>query len=936
MSTHLAKRLRPMTSSPWISRALALALVAGSAAPLAPALTQDAPARAPETQPGSSPSPAPAAAPAPAQPAADPATPAATTPATPAATPAPAKPKPEFTLDPVTGRRALSDEPTTLAFKGVTIDQVIPFIVESTGKVVLPQQDILARRITLLNDQPIPRSRALDLVFIALQQAGVGIVETRDLIVIRDINEITRQDVPVVGPDQTLADRTDLGTIVEKVFALKHASAENIGKIIKDSLPDFVKYYADTDSNQIVVMANVALLQRLERLITSLDRPNAQSLDTRTFRLRFADATVVADNIRELFGSGASGSRTQQTPQNPREAFRAFFGGGGGGGNQGGGGQGRPGGGGGGGGAQPAGGGGQARAASGDQSAVSATLRVTSNPQQNSVTVVADPQVLEQIARQVETVWDQPLPDEAVVPRVYNLKYSDPVKLRSALEGLFGAPGSQNAAGGTNQGGSRLSGQFSFQAIPEAQRLVVISKSPDNLKAIDDIIEQLDKPLTAGLPRIVELKHASAEELSEQLNALLSQEGTLAAIRRAESGLSDSSSTISPFASTDTAATTQNQQQQTTNNDLINFWWQRARPPTDSAGSSNLVGKLRIVPVWRQNAVMIMGSPEYQESLVQLIEQLDKPGRQVLVSAIIVELSKEDADALGIRWSNTAITPSRQDNAFAITSNMSGQQDNFIGDLFNTSVLDVGVDLNVLIQALNEKTDVSILSEPRIFTSDNQEAEFFDGQDIPFITDTQSTDQGNLINSFDYRAVGISLRVRPRITPKRDVDLKINLELSSIQPQQTLFGGFIVDRRESTTQLIVRDGQTVVLSGIMRSEDSDVKRKVPILGDIPVLGLAFQSTEKVKTNTELVAFITPIVVENPDEADSVNEQFRKRLQEMRNQLAPGVAEPILPPASTDQRLDPKPGAAAAPRTPVAPRTPDTPRRPEPVETGSPG
>ncbi|MBC7836099.1 MAG: hypothetical protein H7Y88_13520, partial [Phycisphaerales bacterium] len=454
----------------------------------------------------------------------------------------------------------------------------------------------------------------------------------------------------------------------------------------------------------------------------------------------------------------------------------------------------------------------------------------------------------------------------------------------------------------------RLAGQFSFQAIPEANRLVVISKSPDNLEVIDKIIRDLDQPLTAGLPRVVELKHASAEELAEQLNALLAQEGTLASIRRSESGLSEDSSSASPFA-TDAADTANADANAAATTDSISFWWQRARPPTDSSGSSNLVAKVRIVPVWRQNAVMILASPEYQESVVRLIEDLDRPGRQVLLSAIIVEIAVEDATALGLRWSNAAITPTNPDNVFGINSTFDGSQDDFIGDLFNTSVLNVGVDLNVILQALAQKTDINILSEPRIFTSDNQEAEFFDGQDVPFITDSQTGDNSNLIQSFDYRAVGIQLRVRPRITVKRDVDLRINLELSSIQPSQTLFGGFIVDRRETTTQVIVRDGQTVVMSGIRRSEDSKINRKVPLLGDLPLIGALFTSEETSRTDTELVAFITPVVIENPEQAEGVNTEYRKRLEELKKQLDYKGTN-LTPPPTVDEVAPPMPPPAA--------------------------
>jgi type II secretory pathway component GspD/PulD (secretin) len=194
------------------------------------------------------------------------------------------------------------------------------------------------------------------------------------------------------------------------------------------------------------------------------------------------------------------------------------------------------------------------------------------------------------------------------------------------------------------------------------------------------------------------------------------------------------------------------------------------------------------------------------------------------------------------------------------------------------------MNLNVILQLLNEKSNVNVLSEPRVFTSDNQEAEFFDGQDIPFVTDSQVTDTGNQINSFDYRAVGIRLAARPRITATGNIDLRVNVELSSIRSGETLFGAFIVDRRETTTQVIVQNGQTIVISGIRRSQIVDVVRKVPILGDIPLLNLLFKSRDKQNEQIELLVFITPIVVDNSNAADDVNQPYRDRLEQKREEM----------------------------------------------------
>lgn len=763
------------------------------------------------------------------------------------------------------GRRVIDGPPTTLAFRNVTIEEIVPFIVQVTGKVVMPQQAVLSRRVTVLNDQPIPREEAFDLVVLALQQNGTAVVETDKTITLRDIGEITRQDVPVLGPDTSTLDRTDLGMFVEKVYALRHNTAKKMGDVVKVGLPEFAKLTIDEESNQISVMGNVALLQRIERLINSLDRPAAGALQTETFRLRYADATSVRNQINDLFGESSGAARGNNNNEN-RQNWR--FGGGGG--------------------------GEQASAAT------SGEIRVSASTQQNSVTVVADPAVLEQIRMQIESEWDRPLPEEAVTPRIYDLKHTDPVKVAQLLTGLFGGSTTAAATGGagnqqqgnqgrqdqgapsSGQGAGRLAGQFTFQAIPDASRLVVVAKSPDNLAVIDNIIQGIDQPQTVGLPEVIELKHASAEDLAEQVNALLAQDGTLAQIRRAEEGLSAGDSAgASPFAadgggtgSTEEAATREN----------LSFWWQRSRTPTDRRNASNLIGQLRIVPVWRQNALMVVSPPEYRESILDLIAKLDKPGRQVLISAIVAEVSRDDATSLGLRWSNQQITTTNPDNSVGVRLGASGSEETFANSLFDTSVLSASADLNLLLQALNEKSDVSILSEPKVFTSDNQEAEFFDGQDIPFVTDTQTNSQGNLVQSFDYRAVGIQLRARPRITINGDVDLRVNLELSSIVPGETLFGGFVVDRRETTTHTIIQNKQTIVISGIVREEATNIVRKIPLLGDIPLLGELFKSRDVSRRNTELLVFITPIVVNNTSDNVPTNAPFIERLESIRENV----------------------------------------------------
>jgi len=213
----------------------------------------------------------------------------------------------------------------------------------------------------------------------------------------------------------------------------------------------------------------------------------------------------------------------------------------------------------------------------------------------------------------------------------------------------------------------------------------------------------------------------------------------------------------------------------------------------------------------------------------------------------------------------------------------------------SSTVLNGNLNVNILIQLLMHDFGLKILFEPKLYTADNQEAEFFDGQDVPYQTQAQSSPEGStVVQSFNYTAVGTFLRVRPHITNDKDVDLTINLELSSIVPGETTFGNFIFDRRETTTHVIMRDGETVMLSGIVRQESFKDIRKWPILGDIPVLGWAFRSSDTARRNRELVAFITPYVIRRESEPAAAS-SYKSWIEHLRKELnggAPPTTNPI--------------------------------------------
>jgi general secretion pathway protein D len=784
---------------------------------------------------------------------------------------------------PERSRRAIDDEKVTLGFRKEKIESLIPFIQEWTGKAVMLRLTSVAPiEITLINDEPISKHEALDLLFQAFRLNGIGVVETDKVVMIELLTDMGKiQPSVVLGPDVDVMAMREDGNIVVKVFRARNAKASDLFDRLQDSIPDYAKLSVDANSNQLVLDGDVGLAKKVQLLLDLLDVPPYVDVVTETFRIKYQDADTIAQNIRDLFeGGGAGGggrstgaratNRAQQRPGQPVPVQQA-----------------------GGGGAPPVG--------------TSEQLVVTTIPSLNSLTIRAEPQIMRDIRRLIETAWDLQPTSGGSIFRTYDLKYTDPLKVRELLDALLagGSGGSRTtraAAGGrAPQGGGggdagadvAVANIFKIEAYPDSNRLVVISKAPDNFKWLDAIIDEIDQPLQVGLPVNVQLKHASAIEVAEILNALLAQSGAGSGVRTPEQGLSGidfSAGSSGTGASTPTEGSVAQGEE-------IRFPWQQGRTGTEEQTEvSALVGKSRVVPNAGQNSLLILAPPEIQTAVLDIVEELDRPGRQVMITAVLAEVSLGDGFSWGLRIGSNLQTLNGNDNAVGGEVNLdlakgntalSGNGQNFASPWFDVSFLDVGTSVGFLLQALATNNDVRILQQPRVFTSDNKEAIFFAGQDVTFQTGSASGGNtgGDIVSQFDQQAVGIGLNVRPRITRDRNVAMEIEILLSNLNPALEFNSNPVVDRRQTNTTVTIKDGQTIVISGIRVEEEVKIKRAIPVLGQLPVLEAAFSSIETQKTVKELVMFVTPIVVDNPDANDTnFNVRERKRLESLSKPL----------------------------------------------------
>ncbi len=813
-------------------------------------------------------------------------------------------------------RRTTDGTAVPFTFKDAPIEETFAWIAETTGKVVIPLNlaQLRTKKITVINDQPIDKQTALDLLFQAFRLSQVAVFEKPDVIIIDVLTNLPANIPPVIPASEDIMQRKDRGAIVIKIFQIKKTAASMIGDQISNTMmPDYATISVDENSNRIVVMGDIGLCQEIQNLIDQLDVPPVDTM-TKTFYLKFISADDVYNNILDLYedGSltamqpgtgGAAASRRNMRAAQGREGMQ---------------------------------GGARQVTMTGSGVRPTADLRVTTIPQHNAVSVAGEVSVVNDIGKLIAEDWDLPLKPE--VTKVYELKYTDPIKVRDLLQSILEQGGGSSSSArttigqqrpgfnaGANQGGATQAvvGIYRIEAYADSNNLIVVAKTQEAFPFLDAMIEAIDQPINPGGMEIVPLKHAEAEQVADLLNVLLSEAGANITLQRAATGLTQSvGSEIGESAAGGGGATNGT----TTAPTDIRFPWQAGRQRDDQAEVSPLVGKVRIVPMTRNNSIMVLAPNEYRQAVLNYVNMLDQPSRQVMISAVVAEIQLTDALALGLRFSNSdaIFNTARPDNAVGGTASGEAGLENFTS-LFDTSVLDANVSINLLVQALAQKNRIRVLQEPRVFTSENQEAQFFQGQDIPFITDSNITDIGGVTQSFDYRAVGVRLDVRPRITIEGHVEMEINLELSSIVPGETLFGGFIIDRRETISRITVKNGQTIVLSGILTDRESTITRKLPILGDIPFVGELFTSRDNEKTMTELVAFITPTVVNHPDENDAnFNVDDRNSLRDF--------SQPIKkhkPAAAIDQiieKLNREP--AGKPDVPGEPEdTPDLPENP---------
>lgn len=373
---------------------------------------------------------------------------------------------------------------------------------------------------------------------------------------------------------------------------------------------------------------------------------------------------------------------------------------------------------------------------------------------------------------------------------------------------------------------------------------------------------------------------------------------------------------------------------------------QAAGQPASAAGAGGSQANKDLM-VWadkQTNAVIITAPPKVKKQVMSIIDKLDIRRPQVLVEAIIVEVSSKKTSQLGINWALYNSDSSNSSIPGAVFNQPTGTGDG-IGDIAKAiqtpasatiptgltfglgRIAGAGTNFAILLRALRGDADTNIISTPSILTIDNEEAEVKIAQEVPFLTgqytnsSTASSGTTGIVNPFQTiqrQEVGTILKITPQINEGDSVLLKISQEQSGIAQGTSGAVDLITNKRTITTKALVEDGGIIVLGGLISDDLREGQNRVPILGSIPIIGELFKTRNVDKSKTNLMVFIRPTILrESAQTAIQTNSKYNlmRDIQSRRNKgkvtLLPGDHQPTLPRLEDLTRYaDPSAGATA--------------------------
>jgi len=683
----------------------------------------------------------------------------------------------------------------------------------------------------------------------------------------------------------------------------------------------------------------------------------------KVYTIQYANASAVAKVVNDVF-SGTPGISDQL-----QQMFQQFQGGGGGfngGGFNGGGAGGRGGrgnrGGGGGGNAfnfgqgNRGGGGGGFRPGFGGFGGGQPTVKASSDDFSNTVIVNAPQSAQQQVEDLIKKIDRQTTSPQS--SKVFHLQFASSDQLAPIVQNVLtqNAPTGRGGIGTQNvpieqrfQQAFRLgSSQASFGTVVSEPRTnsIVVTATDDNLKIVEKVITDLDTEVKIeNTTYVFQLSNARADQIASLMQQTFGtrQGVNNRATTTVQNNRNNNTTNTNRNNNTSGRAPTLGAEQTDPNNlDLeVNpdgtfktdvmvqqggfFGGGGGQRNTAQGGLSqttpqigrdtngrlvnvrDLQNQITVIPDMNTNSVIVVGTPDNVELIKQILAQLDKIPEQVMIETKIIEATLDASSQFGLEWKYAQSNPLGAHTGSATGGPDFGLQNppNNGAPLQGFRYTLTGGALSGFINMLQTDTKFQVLSTPRIFTSNNVQAEINVSQSIPYVLSTRDDGNGNLTFNYSFLDVGIILTVTPHIASNGIVTMDVTQTANDLQGY-TDFNAPIVNQRQADTTVSVKDGDTIILGGIIRTNVTSTVKKIPLIGDIPLLGNLFRSTSKDKNKTELLVFLTPRIVRDPDEARKLKEDEFKKLSKPTQEILKDDARKNYDPDQDKKHTTPPP------------------------------
>jgi len=432
--------------------------------------------------------------------------------------------------------------------------------------------------------------------------------------------------------------------------------------------------------------------------------------------------------------------------------------------------------------------------------------------------------------------------------------------------------------------GKALGGLVRITPIESANGFLVVTPQKEYLKEVGKWIKRFDEMTQSGDDQrlfVYRVRNGKAEDLAGLLNELFTGKSPKTKTKSGSVAPGLKSTTLTSKSKNSRSAAEKAKKPKTV---------AKKKPASASSGNTSaLEGEIRVVADEDHNTLLVLASARDYKKVLSTLEQLDIVPLQVHIEATIVEVLLKDKLKYGISWffeggaggggkqsiGGVGGSTSGNDITGGISKLLNG---------FNWSLIDSTGAVKAVLNAFANDSLVNVLSAPSVMVLDNHEAKIRVGDEVPTLTQSQSNDAGNILQTVQYRETGIILTVKPRVNPGGLVTMEVTQEVSSVADTEVQTNQPTIQTREINSTVAVQSGQTVVLGGLIRDKRTNAEGGVPFLYKIPVLGALFGETETGNERVELVIVLTPRVITSANDALKITRDFRTRMQGLKQEF----------------------------------------------------